>query len=418
MKIGIQTWGSDGDILPFLSLANHLAKVGHEVSVTYTSSSGRDYSAKILHSNMKIKRANKALSAERETIYRELVTSGSSMKKYSLVFRRLFEPEVEDMYAASRELCKTNDIVIGHHLVHTLLAAAEKFRCPRVAIVLSPSAIASEYKPFPGNFFINKSLNKVIWHLADFIYDKIWFPSFNSLRKREGLSTTRRIQRKLTIGDLTLVPVSPELLRNRQPDWPDHAHICGYFDNPVENNYAALPSDLKQFLRRSKIPIYMTFGSMSCSDATQATELFLKVTRLLDERFIVQSQSARPGICSDNPNVCFVDNVPHSLVFPKCSLVVHHGGSGTSHAACRAGCPSVVVEHAFDQRYWGAQLKKAGVTSDTLQRSRVTPNRLAKEMKKILNSTVFKENALSLSSKMKFENGAHKAVRIIENSFM
>ena len=44
MKIGIQTWGSDGDILPHLALGNGLRAAGHEVTVAYTSVDNKDYS--------------------------------------------------------------------------------------------------------------------------------------------------------------------------------------------------------------------------------------------------------------------------------------------------------------------------------------------------------------------------------------
>ena len=45
MKIGLQTWGSDGDIRPFLALAGGLRAKGHEVSLVVTSVDNRDYSS-------------------------------------------------------------------------------------------------------------------------------------------------------------------------------------------------------------------------------------------------------------------------------------------------------------------------------------------------------------------------------------
>ena len=45
MKIGIQTWGSDGDILPFIALANGLKVADHNVTVVYTSVDNKDYSS-------------------------------------------------------------------------------------------------------------------------------------------------------------------------------------------------------------------------------------------------------------------------------------------------------------------------------------------------------------------------------------
>ena len=44
MKIGLQTWGSEGDIRPFTALAAGLVDAGHEVTLAVTDNIGRDYS--------------------------------------------------------------------------------------------------------------------------------------------------------------------------------------------------------------------------------------------------------------------------------------------------------------------------------------------------------------------------------------
>ena len=47
-----------------------------------------------------------------------------------------------------------------------------------------------------------------------------------------------------------------------------------------------------------------------------------------------------------------VDEVDHALLFPRVAAVVHHGGSGTTATAARAGVPQVIVPHILDQFYW------------------------------------------------------------------
>jgi len=44
MKIGLHTWGSEGDIRPFTSLATGLKLAGHDVTLVVTDNAGRDYS--------------------------------------------------------------------------------------------------------------------------------------------------------------------------------------------------------------------------------------------------------------------------------------------------------------------------------------------------------------------------------------
>jgi sterol 3beta-glucosyltransferase len=45
MRIGLQTWGSEGDVQPFIALAAGLASAGHEVTLLATDIHRRDYSA-------------------------------------------------------------------------------------------------------------------------------------------------------------------------------------------------------------------------------------------------------------------------------------------------------------------------------------------------------------------------------------
>ena len=43
MKIGMQTWGSHGDVRPMLALAEGLAAAGHEVNLVITCINREDY---------------------------------------------------------------------------------------------------------------------------------------------------------------------------------------------------------------------------------------------------------------------------------------------------------------------------------------------------------------------------------------
>ncbi|MCL7422181.1 MAG: glycosyltransferase [Methylobacter sp.] len=43
MKIGIQTWGSNGDIRPLLALSEALQKAGHQVTLAVTSIDNNSY---------------------------------------------------------------------------------------------------------------------------------------------------------------------------------------------------------------------------------------------------------------------------------------------------------------------------------------------------------------------------------------
>jgi sterol 3beta-glucosyltransferase len=108
---------------------------------------------------------------------------------------------------------------------------------------------------------------------------------------------------------------------------------------------------------------------------------------------------------------------PHAQVFPSCQAVVHHGGAGTTHAALRAGCPSIVVEHAFDQLFWGQTLQKAGAAGPVLHRNTVTAHQLADAIKRTIDSTEMKRKANELGQQLQSEDGVARAMELIAQRF-
>lgn len=44
--------------------------------------------------------------------------------------------------------------------------------------------------------------------------------------------------------------------------------------------------------------------------------------------------------------------VPHQLLLPRCCMILHPGGSGTTACALLAGIPQVICPLHFDQFFW------------------------------------------------------------------
>lgn len=61
-------------------------------------------------------------------------------------------------------------------------------------------------------------------------------------------------------------------------------------------------------------------------------------------------------------SVLYLQAIPHSLVFPLCRCIIHHGGAGTTAAALYSGVPSIVIPvfQWSDQRFWALQIENAG----------------------------------------------------------
>lgn len=114
-----------------------------------------------------------------------------------------------------------------------------------------------------------------------------------------------------------------------------------------------------------------------------AVRSFRTVIRPMMAAFLRSAADAalgyRPDVLVHHPKVLSAPlaaarlGIPHVLVeivptitptrqFPAagCVAAVHHGGSGTAHAAVRAGVVSVCVPFLADQPFWGALLHRRG----------------------------------------------------------
>ena len=171
---------------------------------------------------------------------------------------------------------------------------------------------------------------------------------------------------------------------------------------------------LEAFLAAKPTPIYIGFGSMPERDAARMTRLILEALRLSGQRCILLSGWAGLGSASLPDTVFHVESIPHAWLFKRVAAVVHHGGAGTSHAASRAGCPSIVVEHVTDQAFWGGVLHRAGIAPPMLHRRTVTAAKLARAIRATLGSPSMREKARAIGESMRNEDGVKRAVTLIE----
>ena len=418
MRIGIQTWGSEGDIRPFVALADGLKKAGHEVTLVITSVENQDYSSLTQLLGLRIRQV-RFLSYDREKFCVALAGARQSVnpfKQVSLVHSQLFVPVAQDMYVAAERLCRDNDIVIGHYLLYPLASAAEKINRPRVAVFLSPNFLRSRYAPPECLPNLGEKLNTLLWNWAEVFMNRILRPGANVVRRQAGLRPVSGIVKELIESDyLNLVTVSPTLCPP-QPDWQERYHLCGFFNLPETREDWQMPDDLKTFLKAGEPPVFMTFGSMATLDPFlgETTRLLIEAVRLGKFRAIIHSRWEDLDEIPGSSNIYRIGYAPHQHIFPHCAAVVHHGGAGTTQSATRCGCPSVVVEHAFDQRFWGILINRLGLAPKPLHRRSLTPAKLAKAVRKVLGSMEMATRAKAAGRALAAENGVRRAVELIE----
>ena len=413
MRIGLQTWGTEGDFTPFLALAIGLRNAGHHVTLAYTSIDGKDYASRSDVKGIELMQANGNVPVSTDFNPYAIKAKPGSFAEYTELLKRHFEPYTEAMYTASVSLCQQNDLVIGHAVCHTLLTASQKFRVPRISLVLTPLVVRSNFVS-PIGLNLGPILNAFLWTVGGMVSTNWWFSSAKKIRKREGLPRIKSLQQELFTSDVLTIVAASEALCERPSDWGKHIQQSGFLNLPESDSNWEMPADLKLFLNNGEPPVYMTFGSCMQFDLKESTELLIKAARICGKRVIIQSNwesITKP----DDLNIYCIGSVPHSALFKHCSLVVHHGGAGTTQAALLAGRPSVVVAHGFDQVYWAKLLYDNGLGGKPLSRSNLSAAELAETIKTVLANDAVKRNAEQISTKMKNENGVSRAVQLIQN---
>jgi len=419
MNIGLQTWGTDGDIRPFIALAAGLQASGHNVSLVVTSVHDKKYDHFGQELKFPIRHAGSIKHDYKTalTLQENIRASKIPINQLQIVMENFFEPVIAEMYEASKKLCMENDLIIGHFLMHPAMLAAEKFSKPYITVFLNHGGIPSKYTVPLGFLNLGPAFNPLWWKLSNFIIDHALIGNINKLREKENMPPTKNILENVWISkELNLLSVSKTLCK-RQPDWKENNKVCGFLDIPDQAEDWQMPIELKQFLENGAAPVFLTIGSMLDFDQAPSviTNTLVQGALLAGCRAIVQSCWDKLPDFAENPNIFKINTVPHKHIFPHCSMVVHHGGAGTSHSATLHGCPSVVIEHFGDQPLFAKELRRNGIAPHVLHRDKITAKSLAKAIKYVVNNPAMKRKAEELAIVIKRENGVDNAVGKIQN---
>jgi sterol 3beta-glucosyltransferase len=107
-------------------------------------------------------------------------------------------------------------------------------------------------------------------------------------------------------------------------------------------------------------------------------------------------------------------DVPHAWLFPRCGAVLHHGGSGTTGAAARAGVPTIIAPLGFDQGFWATRMEALGTSAATLPRRTLAVAPLAAAIRRALGDPRLRETAAALGAALRAEPGTAEALARIE----
>ena len=419
MNIFIATYGSRGDVQPYVALGKGLKNAGHHVTIA-TSERFRDF---VCEHGLQYGYMNDDMLAILDTDQgREMLENTRSLFD---VFRRTIsmmkqvgpmqQSLLHEGWDAAREA--RPDLIIFHPKSYGGPHFAEKLGVPVVMAVPIPMVVPTAEHPNIGfpDLNIGSWYNRLTYSLVNRLmglsagkYVKAWRAAHNlSPQKRFDILHT-------TDGrDIPVLHAFSEHVVPPPSDWPGSARTTGYWFLEQSADWTP-PPELEAFLTAGPPPVYVGFGSMAGSDPRRLTRIVIESLREAGVRGIISTGWGGLQAEALPETILQIDQAPHAWLFPRMAAVVHHGGAGTTAAALRAGKPSVIVPFFGDQPFWGRRVHMLGAGSRPLPHKKLTAEKLAAAIKEVMSNQDIRKRAEDLGEQICREDGIGNAVAIIE----
>jgi sterol 3beta-glucosyltransferase len=200
----------------------------------------------------------------------------------------------------------------------------------------------------------------------------------------------------------------------RPSDWPEHVQVTGYWTREPTRAFVP-PADVQAFLDRGEPPVYVGFGSMKSSDPQRLRATVGAALAAVGMRAIVQPGFGGLDLSGiDGDRVLVTGDVAHAWLLPRMAAAIHHGGAGTTGAALTAGLPSVIVPHAFDQRFWGGRIAALGCGPEPIDHRNLSSEVLAMSLRAALAPAGPRAAAARLGERLRSEDGTGRAAELLE----
>ncbi|MBN2160813.1 MAG: glycosyltransferase [Spirochaetes bacterium] len=410
MKIILIAIGSHGDVNPFIGIGMALQQRGHSITML----------------------ANPHFEKNIRGSGFEFIPVGT-LDEYYRTIDRLSGPEMKSVindYLYIRPMRPVYDYLASHYIEHETIVvsniyctgarlANEKLGIPIISVNLVPMMFVSSYDPPIFTFtryprWIPRFVFSLMIEVAHFVMDHDLVPAISTFRKEIGLPPRlRRVNRWMLSPD-KIIGLFPEWYGRPQPDWPPNIDLVGFplFDEGHIQN-GGLPAELEDFLSAGAPPIIFTPGTPNKNRYASFFEKAIEATKKIGARAIFVSQF-KEQIPRDLPShVRYYPYLPFSLVFPRASAVVFHGGIGTIAQAMRAGIPQLIAPWGVDQFDNGARIKSLGL-GDMISSLRCTVDSLAEKLQYVVTSPKIQKRCAEASAKIIEADPINKACSIIE----
>jgi rhamnosyltransferase subunit B len=407
----LATFGSLGDLHPYIAVGLALKAQGHEAVVATSP----DYAEAVAAAGLGFEAVGPAIESfgDRTSLSRRLF---HPIRGPELLIREIVMPHLRQAQADITRAASGADLLVSHPLTFTVPLVAHSLGLPWVSTVLAPMSLMSRHDP-PHLGGVN--ILRIAHRLGPTVYDLMlgviraaarrWEAPLHAYRRELGMPPSTQVMlfegQFSPQGNLALFDAQ---LAMPQADWPGNTQVCGMpmYDGAAEDR--ALREDLHRFLSEGEAPIVFALGSSAVWIAGDFWRRAIDAAVSLGRRAILLSGPATlPPL---PPGIRAYGYLPYSAVFPHAAAIVHQAGIGTLAQALRSGRPQLITPVAFDQPDNAARAAKLGLAR-VLPFQSVTASRLQAQLSALLANPAYADAARRVAQELSAVDGAERAAR-------
>jgi len=419
-RIVISTFGSFGDVHPYVAIALELKARGHAPLVA-TSEVYRE-KMEALAIDFHPVRPDMPSIDQPDDVARVVAGVMDAAEGPEKVMGLLL-PYLRDIYADLDAATENADLLLTHPLPLLGPAIAEKKRLRWVSSVLAPASFLSVYDPivppqWPWLYHLMRLspwVGRGVMALATLKLDKIMQPVFE-LRAELGLPRGEQPIMGGMHSPACVLALFSKLLAQPQPDWPRQTIVTGFpfYDRRDFFGETGIPPGLNEFLGAGEAPIIFTLGSSAFWVAKNFYRDSIAAAQAIGRRALLLIGHARNLPAEPlPPEVAAFEYAPYSEVLPRACAIVHQGGVGTTGQGLRSGKPALILPHAHDQFDNAARVVRLGC-GRALPRPRYDAESAISELRALLERADYAPRAAEVGQAVRQEDGARVAVDAIE----
>jgi rhamnosyltransferase subunit B len=415
LKFVLNSFGSFGDLNPYIGLGRALQERGHDVVLALP----RLYHPFAHDAGLKAHSVRPDIDPDRRDMVRRIM---DPLKGAEYLVRDLMMPLVEESYEDLNAVVADDDVLVSHPLTYAAPVLAEHRGITWAASVLAPLGFFSQDDPplmavHPLVDALRRRFPQLYRQMIPLtrVATRSWGKPVHALRARLGLPPGPDPVHAGQFSPHLVLAMFSRVLAEPQPDWPPNTIVTGAVS--YDKVLGGLPPALESFLDAGPAPVVFTLGTaaVGAAGAAQFFRTSLEAARGAGARSVLlvgRDDGNRPDF-GNADDVFAAEWAPHSELFARAAVIVHQGGAGTLHTAMASGRPMIVVPYAHDQGDNAVRAARNGIAKVVFPTQYKAPV-VRDHIRALTADPVWSRAAGEVAARVRAERGADRACDLLE----